>query len=270
MHLAVGPAGGDAVLPHHLAVQPGNTASRRPAAPHRQQRHDADDVQTAPAFAIRNLRPCPQEHYDNAGRRRPPPRLPGSAEWRDNLCILSRRSMRCHELRPAASRPRLPPVRVNLYSDTQTRPTPAMKAAMMAAEVGDEQAGQDPTVWALCDRMASFLGKEAAVFLPSGTMCNQIAIITHCRPGDEILAHETAHILNNEGSGGAALAGAQITGLPRPARAVRRRRGARGAPSARPPSRAGAGAAGSGADRQRRRWRGVAAGAAERGCRGSP
>ena len=110
----------------------------------------------------------------------------------------------------------LPPVHVNLYSDTQSKPTPAMKAAMMEAEVGDEQAGTDPTVNALCARMAAFLGKEAAMFLPSGTMCNQVAIITHCRPGDEILAHHTAHILTSEGSGAAALAGAQITGMPGP------------------------------------------------------
>jgi threonine aldolase len=89
-----------------------------------------------------------------------------------------------------------------------------MKAAMMEAEVGDEQAGLDPTVDALCDRAAALLGKEAAVFLPTGTMCNQIAILTHCRPGDEILAHHTAHILNSEGGGAAALTGAQITGLP--------------------------------------------------------
>jgi threonine aldolase len=88
-----------------------------------------------------------------------------------------------------------------------------MKAAMMDAEVGDEQAGLDPTILALCDRMARLLGKEAAMFLPSGTMCNQIAILTHCRPGDEILAHETAHILTSEGGGAAALTGAQITGL---------------------------------------------------------
>ncbi len=115
---------------------------------------------------------------------------------------------------PPRPAPGLPPVRVNLYSDTQTLPTAAMKAAMMAAELGDEQAGLDPTVIALCDRMARLLGKEAAVFLPSGTMCNQIAILTHCRPGDEILAHVTAHILTSEGGGGAALTGAQITGLP--------------------------------------------------------
>src|SRR5271154_2180842 len=95
----------------------------------------------------------------------------------------------------------LPPVRVNLYSDTQTRPSVAMKQAMMEAEVGDEQYGDDPTVDALCERMAALLGKEAAVFLPSGTMCNQVAILTHCRPGDEILAHRTSHILTSEGGG---------------------------------------------------------------------
>jgi threonine aldolase len=107
----------------------------------------------------------------------------------------------------------LPPVRVNLYSDTQTRPSPEMKAAMVAAELGDEQHGDDPTVHALCDRMAAMLGKEAAVFLPSGTMCNQISILTHCRPGDEIIAHETAHIVNSEGGGPGALAGASVLGL---------------------------------------------------------
>jgi threonine aldolase len=107
----------------------------------------------------------------------------------------------------------LPPVRVNLYSDTQTRPSAAMKEAMMRADVGDEQHGDDPTVDALCDRMAALLGKEAAMFLPSGTMCNQIAILTHCRPGDEILAHESAHIIANEGGGPGALAGAVVLGL---------------------------------------------------------
>ena len=66
------------------------------------------------------------------------------------------------------------PVRINLYSDTQTRPSRAMKEAMLAAEVGDEQGGSDPTVWELCDRAAALLGKEAAMFMPSGTMCNQV------------------------------------------------------------------------------------------------
>lgn len=107
----------------------------------------------------------------------------------------------------------LPPVRVNLYSDTQTRPSAAMKHAMMEAEVGDEQHGDDPTVHALCDRMAALLGKEAAMFLPSGTMCNEVAILTHCRPGDEVIAHETAHIIAAEGGAPAALTGVSVLGL---------------------------------------------------------
>jgi threonine aldolase len=104
-------------------------------------------------------------------------------------------------------------VRVNLYSDTQTKPSAAMKAAMMAAETGDEQSGSDPTINALCERMAALLGKQAAMFLPSGTMCNEVAILTHCRPGDEILAHESAHIISSEGGAPGALAGVQVTGL---------------------------------------------------------
>jgi threonine aldolase len=107
----------------------------------------------------------------------------------------------------------LPPIRVNLFSDTQTRPSAAMKDAMMRAEVGDEQNGDDPTVDALCDRMAALTGKPAAMFLPSGTMCNQISILVHCRPGDEILAHEGSHIIVNEGGGPGALAGASVLGL---------------------------------------------------------
>lgn len=107
----------------------------------------------------------------------------------------------------------LPPVRVNLYSDTQTRPSAAMKQAMIEAEVGDEQHGDDPTVHMLCDRMAALLGKEAAMFLPSGTMCNEVAILTHCRPGDEVIAHETAHIIAAEGGAPAALTGVSVLGL---------------------------------------------------------
>ena len=106
------------------------------------------------------------------------------------------------------------PVRVNLFSDTQTKPTPAMRRVMAEAEVGDEQHGSDPTVHALCDRMAALLGKEAAMFLPSGTMCNEVAILTRCRPGDEILAHATAHIVTAEGGAPWALAGVQVSPLP--------------------------------------------------------
>ncbi len=105
------------------------------------------------------------------------------------------------------------PVRVNLYSDTQTKPSLAMKQAMMEAEVGDEQHGSDPTVHVLCDRMAALLGKQAAMFLPSGTMCNEVAILTQCRAGDEILAHHTAHIATAEGGAPWALAGVQVAPL---------------------------------------------------------
>ncbi len=106
------------------------------------------------------------------------------------------------------------PIRVNLSSDTQTLPIAGMKAAMMEAPLGDEQAGSDPTVWALCDRVAALLGKEAAMFLPSGTMANQVAIATHCRPGDEVLAHEEAHIITSEAGACQAIAGVMVRGLP--------------------------------------------------------
>ena len=99
---------------------------------------------------------------------------------------------------PPPRDPKAPPVRINLLSDTQTRPTPAMREAMARAEVGDEQIGDDPTVNLLCERVADLLGKEAAVFMPSGTMCNVAATLVHCRPGDEILAHETAHIVRRD------------------------------------------------------------------------
>ncbi|MEO3429089.1 GntG family PLP-dependent aldolase [Pelagibius sp. CAU 1746] len=105
---------------------------------------------------------------------------------------------------------------INLYSDTQTQPSKAMRLAMAEAEVGDEQRGEDPSVNRLCEMTAELLGKEAAVFLPSGTMCNQLAIHIHCRPGEEIIAHRSAHILNAEGGGTAAFSGAQVQGLDGP------------------------------------------------------
>lgn len=114
---------------------------------------------------------------------------------------------------PTRPDPSLPPVRINLYSDTQTRPSAAMKEAMMRAEVGDEQNGGDPTVHDLCERMAALLGTEAAVFLPSGTMCNQVAIHVHCRPGDVILAHRHSHIVTSEGGGPWANSGATVQPL---------------------------------------------------------
>jgi len=115
---------------------------------------------------------------------------------------------------PAPPNPKAPAVRINLLSDTQTRPTQGMRETMARAEVGDEQVGDDPSVNLLCERVADLLGKEAAVFMPSGTMCNVAATLVHCRPGDEILAHATAHIVAREGGAHAALGGFQIMPLP--------------------------------------------------------
>lgn len=98
---------------------------------------------------------------------------------------------------------------IDLYSDTSTRPTPGMRQAMANADVGDEQRGEDPTTTALEERIAALLGKEAAVFLPSGTMCNQIALLVHCRPGDEVIGAAGTHVFTSEAGGGSALAGAQ-------------------------------------------------------------
>ncbi len=101
----------------------------------------------------------------------------------------------------------------DFYSDTKTKPSRAMREAVLDAEVGDEQKGEDPTTLALCERVADLLGKEAAVFLPSGSMCNEIAIAIHCQPGDEVLCDKTSHILNFEGGGPAALSGVVLTTL---------------------------------------------------------
>lgn len=103
-----------------------------------------------------------------------------------------------------------PALRIDLGSDTSTRPTPGMLQAMIAAPLGDEQMGEDPTTRALEERTADLLGQESAVFLPSGTMCNQIALLVHCRPGDEIICAQQAHVYGSEGAGAAALAGAFI------------------------------------------------------------
>ena len=107
-------------------------------------------------------------------------------------------------------------IAVDLFSDTVTRPTAAMRRAMAEAEVGDEQLQEDPTVNRLQDAVAELLGKEAALFLPSGTMCNQVAFAVHCRPGDEILLHELAHPLLYEAGGAAAMTGAVLRPLAGP------------------------------------------------------
>ena len=99
---------------------------------------------------------------------------------------------------------------IDLRSDTVTKPTAAMRAAMLAAEVGDDVFGEDPTVRALEERVASELGKEAAIFTPSGTMANQIAVRLHCRHGDELICETTSHVLLWEGGGPAALSGATV------------------------------------------------------------
>ena len=102
---------------------------------------------------------------------------------------------------------------IDLRSDTVTQPTPEMREAMARAPVGDDVYGDDPTVRALEERTAELLGKEAAVFVPTGTMSNQIAIRTHTEPGDLVLIHESAHIVRSESGGGAALSGVTMKPL---------------------------------------------------------
>ena len=96
---------------------------------------------------------------------------------------------------------------LDLRSDTVTRPTPAMRAAMAAAEVGDDVFGEDPTVLRLEERLAEMLGKEKALYVPSGTMSNQIGVRVHCSPGDELLCETSCHIYQYEQGGFAQLSG---------------------------------------------------------------
>jgi threonine aldolase len=99
---------------------------------------------------------------------------------------------------------------IDLRSDTVTRPTPAMRKAMIEAEVGDDVFGEDPTVNALQEKVANLLGKEAALFVPSGTMANQLSIKSHTQPGDEVIIEASSHPYNFEGGAGAALSGIQF------------------------------------------------------------
>ena len=103
-----------------------------------------------------------------------------------------------------------PSSRIDFRSDTVTQPTEAMRAAMHAAAVGDDVLGDDPTVIELQERVAAMFGKEAGLFVASGTMSNAIALRTHTVPGDEIVCDKTAHIYRYEGGGYAALCGASI------------------------------------------------------------
>jgi threonine aldolase len=107
-------------------------------------------------------------------------------------------------------------IEVDLSSDTVTKPTQDMRRFMCEAEVGDEQKLEDPTVNLLQEMVAELLGKEAALFLPSGTMCNEIALRVHCRHGEEMLAHQSAHPIHFEGGGPAALAGVNVRSLDGP------------------------------------------------------
>src|ERR1700755_1179391 len=96
---------------------------------------------------------------------------------------------------------------IDLRSDTVTKPTPAMRRAMAGAEVGDDVDGEDPTVNRLQERAAELFEKEAALFVPTGSMGNQIAVKLHTRPGQEVVIEERGHIYNYEMAGMAAVGG---------------------------------------------------------------
>src|SRR5713226_1029663 len=100
---------------------------------------------------------------------------------------------------------------VDLRSDTVTRPSPGMRQAMAAAPVGDDQYGEDPSVNRLQERIAELLGKQAALFVPSGTMANQIGLKILTRPGDDVIVGEEAHIVWHESGAAAANSGVQFT-----------------------------------------------------------
>jgi len=103
---------------------------------------------------------------------------------------------------------------IDLRSDTVTKPTPAMRAAMAAAEVGDDVFGDDPTVNALQERVAALLGKEAALFMPTGTQSNLAGLMAHCQRGDEYIVGQGAHTYRYEGGGAAVLGSIQPQPLP--------------------------------------------------------
>jgi threonine aldolase len=100
---------------------------------------------------------------------------------------------------------------IDLRSDTVTRPTDGMRAAMAAAPVGDDQFGEDPSINELQARIAALLGKEAALWLPSGTMANQVALRALTRPGDDVIVSRESHAVWHEMGGGGANAGVQFT-----------------------------------------------------------
>src|SRR5918994_6120388 len=101
--------------------------------------------------------------------------------------------------------------RIDLRSDTVTLPSPEMRRAMAEAKVGDDQYGEDPSVNRLQEEVADLLGTEAALFLPSGTMANQVALRTLTRPGDDVLVPVQSHVVFHETGAGAANAGVQFS-----------------------------------------------------------
>ena len=103
---------------------------------------------------------------------------------------------------------------IDLRSDTVTRPTDGMRRAMLEADVGDDVFGEDPTINRLEEYVAALLGKEAAIYAPSGTMTNQVGVFVNTHRGDEVLLHEGAHIFNYEGGAPALLSGVQVRTLP--------------------------------------------------------
>ncbi|MBI2761972.1 MAG: threonine aldolase, partial [Chloroflexi bacterium] len=107
---------------------------------------------------------------------------------------------------------------IDLRSDTVTQPTDAMRRAMRAAELGDDVFGDDPTVLRLEEMSARMLGKEAALFVPSGTMANLCAVLTHCRRGDEIIVGDESHILHYEVGGASAIGGVLLRSVPNDSR----------------------------------------------------
>jgi threonine aldolase len=105
------------------------------------------------------------------------------------------------------------PVPIDLRSDTVTRPSPEMRAAIAAAPVGDDQFGEDPTVNLLQERIAALLGKQSALWLPTGTMANQVALRVLTRPGDDVIVSEGSHAVLHEAGGSAANSGVQLTAV---------------------------------------------------------
>ncbi len=102
---------------------------------------------------------------------------------------------------------------IDMRSDTVTKPSPAMRQAMFEADVGDDVFDDDPTINHLQERVADLLGKEASLFVPSGTMGNQLALKAQTKPGDQIILEDGAHIYRYEGGGSAAISGVLNTNV---------------------------------------------------------